>query len=50
VAHGLTGSFDIQGGKATVEVSQKVPMRILGIIGISARTIRVQRTVDVVDG
>jgi hypothetical protein len=50
VARGLTGSFDIQGGKATVEVSQKVPMRILGIIGIGARTIRVQRTVDVVDG
>ena len=50
VARGLTGNFDIQGTKATVEVSQKVPMRILGIIGIGDRTIRVIRTADVVDG
>jgi len=49
-ARGLTGKFDVQGTKATVEVSQKVPMRILGIIGIGDRTIRVKRTVDVVDG
>ena len=50
VARGLTGSFDIQGTKATVVVSTKIPMRILGIIGVSERTIRVIRTVDVVDG
>lgn len=50
VARGLTGKFDVQGAKATVEVSQKVQMRILGIIGIGDRTIRVIRTVDVVDG
>lgn len=50
VARGLTGKFEIQGTKATVEVAQKVPMRILGIIGIGNRTIRVIRTVDVVDG
>ena len=49
-ARGLTGKFDVQGTKATVEVFQKVPMRILGIIGIGDRTIRVKRTVDVVDG
>ena len=50
VVRGLTGKFDVQGAKATVEVSQKVQMRILGIIGIGDRTIRVIRTVDVVDG
>jgi hypothetical protein len=50
VARGFAGNFDIQGTKATVVVSQKVPMRILGIIGIGERTIRVNRTVDVVDG
>ena len=50
VARGLTGKFDVQGAKATVEVSQKVQMRMLGIIGIGDRTIRVIRTVDVVDG
>lgn len=50
VARGLTGKFDVQGARATVEVSQKVQMRILGIIGIGDRTIRVIRTVDVVDG
>jgi hypothetical protein len=49
-ARGLTGKFDVQGTKATVEVFQKVPMRILGIIGIGDQTIRVKRTVDVVDG
>lgn len=49
-ARGLTGNFDIQGTKATVGVSTKIPMRILGIIGIGERTIRVNRTVDVVDG
>ncbi len=50
VARGLTGKFDVQGTKATVEIFQKVPMQILGIIGIGERTIRVVRTVDVVDG
>ena len=50
VARGLTGSFDIQGTRATVVVSTKVPMRILGIIGVGERAIRVNRTVDVVDG
>lgn len=50
MARGLTGNFEILGTKATVEVSKKVPMRILGIIGIGDRTIRVIRTVDVVDG
>ena len=50
VARGLTGIFDIQGTKATVVVSTKVPLRILGIIGVGERTIRVNRTVDVVDG
>lgn len=50
VAHGLAGNFDIQGTRATVEVSQKIPMQILGIVGIGERTIRVIRTVDVVDG
>jgi hypothetical protein len=50
VARGLTGKFDVQGTKATVEVSQKVPMQILSIVGIGERTIRVIRTVDVVDG
>ena len=49
-ARGLTGSFDIQGTRATVVVSTKVPMRILGIIGVGERMIRVNRTVDVVDG
>ena len=50
VARGLTGSFDIQGTRATVVVSTKVPMRILGIIGVGERAIQVNRTVDVVDG
>ena len=50
VARGLIGSFDIQGTKTTVVVSTKMPMRILGIIGVGQRTIRVNRTVDVVDG
>ena len=50
VARGLTGTFDLQGTKATVVVSRKIPMRILGIIGVGERTIRVNRTVDVVDG
>jgi hypothetical protein len=50
VARGLTGKFDVQGTKATVEVFQKVPMQILSIVGIRERTIRVIRTVDVVDG
>jgi hypothetical protein len=50
VARGLTGNFAFEGTKATVEVSQKVPMRILGIIGVGERTVRVKRTVDVVDG
>ena len=50
VARGLTGSFYIQGTRATVVVSTKIPMRILGIIGVGERTIRVNRTVDVVDG
>lgn len=50
VAHGLTGNFDIQGTRATVVVSTKIPMRILGIIGVGERTIRVIRMVDVVDG
>ena len=50
MARGLTGSFDIQGTRATVVVSTKVPMRILGIIGVGERAIRVNRTVDVVDG
>ena len=50
MARGLTGKFDVQGTKATVEVFQKVPMQILGIVGIGERTIRVIRTVDVVDG
>ena len=50
VARGLTGKFDVQGTKATVEVFKKVPMQILGIVGIGERTIRVIRTVDVVDG
>jgi hypothetical protein len=50
VAQGLTGKFDVHGTKVTVEISQKVPMRILGIIGIGERIIRVIRTVDVVDG
>lgn len=50
VAHGLTGNFDVQGTRATVVVSTKIPMRILGIFGIGERTIRVNRTVDVVDG
>ena len=49
-ARGMTGKFDVQGTKATVEISKKVPMRILGIIGVGERTIRVIRTVDVVDG
>jgi hypothetical protein len=50
VAHGLTGKFHVQGTKATVEIFQKVPMQILGIVGIGERTIRVIRTADVVDG
>ena len=50
VTHGLTGNFNIQGTRATVTVSTKIPMRILGIIGAGERTIRVNRTVDVVDG
>jgi hypothetical protein len=50
VAHGLVGNFDIHGTRATVVVSKKIPMRILGIIGVGERTIRVNRTVDVVDG
>ena len=50
LARGLMGTFDIQGTKATVVVSRKIPMRILGIIGVGERTIRVNRTVDVVDG
>ena len=50
VVRGLTGSFDIQGTRATVVVSTKVPMRILWIIGVGERAIRVNRTVDVVDG
>jgi hypothetical protein len=50
VAHGLAGNFNIQGTRATVVVSTKIPMRILGIIGVGERTIRVNRTVDVVDG
>ena len=50
VARGLTGNFDIQGTKVTIEVSQKVQMRILGIIGVGEHTVRVKRTVDVVDG
>ena len=47
---GMTGKFDVQGTIATVEISKKVPMRILGIIGVGERTIRVIRTADVVDG
>ena len=50
ITRGLTGKFDVEGTKATVEVSQKVPMRVLGIVGIGDRMIRVIRTVDVVDG
>ena len=50
VTRGFTGKFDIQQTKATVEVSAKISMRILGIIGVGERTIRVNRTVDVVDG
>jgi hypothetical protein len=50
LARGLSGKFDVQGTKTTVEVFQKVPMQILGIVGIGERTIRVIRTVDVVDG
>ena len=50
VTRGFTGKFDIQRTKATVEVSAKISMRILGIIGVGERTIRVNRTVDVVDG
>ena len=50
VAHGLTGKFGVQGTKTTVEVVQKVPMQILGIVGFGERTIRVIRTADVVDG
>ena len=50
VTHGLTGIFDIQGTRTTVTVSTKISMRILGIIGVGERTIRVNRTVDVVDG
>ncbi|NCX05140.1 MAG: hypothetical protein EBW68_05095 [Actinobacteria bacterium] len=49
-ARTLSGKFDIQETRATVEISQKIPMRILGIIGISDRTIRVSRSADVVDG
>ena len=50
VTHGLTGIFDIQGTRTTVTVSTKISMRILGIIGVGERTIRVNRTVDVLDG
>ena len=50
VTRGFAGKYDLQGTKATVEISQKVPMRILGIIGIGDRTVRVIRTADVVDG
>ena len=50
LARGLRGKFNIQGTKATVLVSTKIPMRILGIIGVGERTIEVNRTVDVVDG
>ena len=50
MARGLTGKFYVRGTESTVKISKKVPMRILGIIGIGERTIRVIRSVDVVDG
>ncbi|CAB4677051.1 unannotated protein [freshwater metagenome] len=47
---GITGVFQIRGTQVQVKVSQMISMKILGLIGISRRTVQVVRVVDVVDG
>lgn len=49
-ARAMTGEFLISGTRVQVRVSQVVSMRILGLVGISQRTVQVIRVVDVVDG
>jgi hypothetical protein len=49
-ARGLRGSFVVNGGRVSVQVQRAVPMRILGLFGVSSRQVSAQRTAEVFGG
>lgn len=46
----LTGEVSVRGRAITVTVSQRVPMRILSLFGVTSRVITVSRTSELVEG
>lgn len=48
--HGFGATYAIDGTTARVTIERRVPMRILGLIGIGSRRVLVTRVADIVDG
>lgn len=44
---GLTGTYSFTGTSISIEVSRRIPMTILKMLGITSRRVRVARTVTV---
>ena len=49
-ARGLRGIFSVTDGVVSVRVQTRVSMRILGLFGVSDRTVSASRTAEVVSG
>lgn len=49
-AHSLIGQYKISGTSIEIQVSQRLPMTTLKLVGVSSRQITVRRTVSVLDG
>lgn len=47
---GLRGTYSVTDGLVTVRVQTRVSMRILGLFGVSERTVSASRTAEVVGG
>lgn len=50
LSRGLAGDVFVEGRTVTVTVRRRIPMRILGLFGISHREISVTRRAELVDG
>lgn len=48
--HNLTGEVDVQDGHIVVTLSERVPMSMLGLLGITHKIVRVSRSAELVSG
>ena len=48
--HNLSGDVDVHDGQIVVTLSERIPMSMLGLLGITHKVVRVSRSAELVSG